>query len=56
MGLKRFFKKAGAWFKDKFHKAKNVVVKFAKPDLLTLATTTPFGGSVALITLLVLIT
>lgn len=31
MGLKKFFKKAGSWVKDKFHKAKNAVVKFAKP-------------------------
>ena len=31
MGIKKFFKKAGAWVKDKFHKAKNVVTKFAKP-------------------------
>ena len=31
MGLKKFFKRAGAWVKDKFHKAKNVVTKFAKP-------------------------
>ena len=31
MGLKKFFKKAGDWVKDKFHKAKNVVTKFAKP-------------------------
>lgn len=33
MGLKKFFKKAGTWVKDKFHKAKNVVTKFAKPVL-----------------------
>ena len=31
MGIKKFFKKAGAWIKDKFHKAKNVVVKYGKP-------------------------
>ena len=31
MGLKKFFKKAGGWIKDKFHKVKNVVAKFAKP-------------------------
>ena len=31
MGIKSFFKKVGGWVKDKFHKAKNVVAKFAKP-------------------------
>ena len=31
MGIKKFFKKVGGWFKDKFHKAKNVVSKFVKP-------------------------
>lgn len=31
MGIKKFFKKVGGWVKDKFHKAKNVVAKFAKP-------------------------
>ena len=31
MGIKKFFKKAGGWIKDKFHKAKNLVQKFAKP-------------------------
>ena len=31
MGLKKFFKKAGEWAKDKFHKVKNAVTKFAKP-------------------------
>ena len=31
MGIKKFFKKVGGWVKDKFHKAKNVVTKFAKP-------------------------
>ena len=31
MGIKSFFKKAGRWIKDKFHKAKQVVGKFAKP-------------------------
>ena len=30
MGLRKFFKKAGGWIKDKFHKVKNGVVKFAK--------------------------
>jgi hypothetical protein len=33
MGLKKFFKKAGGWIKDKFHKAKNFVVKYGKPIL-----------------------
>jgi hypothetical protein len=31
MGILNFFKKAGGWIKDKFHKAKNFVGKFAKP-------------------------
>ena len=31
MGIKKFFKKAGGWIKDKFHKVKNVVSKYAKP-------------------------
>ena len=30
MGLKRFFKKVGGWFKDKFHAAKTGVQKFGK--------------------------
>ena len=30
MGILNFFKKAGGWIKDKFHKAKNFVGKFAK--------------------------
>ena len=30
MGIRSFFKKAGGWIKDKFHKAKNAVGKFAK--------------------------
>ena len=30
MGIRSFFKKAGGWMKDKFHKVKNGVVKFAK--------------------------
>jgi hypothetical protein len=42
--LKRFFKKAGAWFKDKFHKAKNVVVKFAKPVVRVVKKVTDFIG------------
>ena len=31
MGIKKFFKGVGNWVKDKFHKAKNVVTKYAKP-------------------------
>ena len=31
MGIKKFFKKVGGWVKDKFHKVKNAVAKFAKP-------------------------
>ena len=30
MGIKNFFKKVGGWVKDKFHKVKNGVTKFAK--------------------------
>ena len=30
MGIKKFFKKVGGWFKDKFHAAKTGVQKFAK--------------------------
>ena len=44
MGLKRFFKKAGAWIKDKFHKAKNVVTKFAKPVVRIVKKATDFIG------------
>ena len=50
MGLKRFFKKAGAWVKDKFHKAKNVIHKFAKPvikgvkKVVNFVDKTPIGG------------
>ena len=33
MGIKRFFKKVGGWFKDKFHKVKDGVTKFAKAVL-----------------------
>ena len=44
MGLKRFFKKAGAWVKDKFHKAKNVVTKFAKPVVGIVKKATDFIG------------
>ena len=31
MGIKTFFKRAGNWVKDKFHKGKQVVSKFVKP-------------------------
>ena len=44
MGLKKFFKKAGAWVKDKFHKAKNVVTKFAKPVVGVVKKVTDFIG------------
>ena len=30
MGIKKFFKRIGGWFKDKFHAAKTGVKKFAK--------------------------
>ena len=30
MGIKKFFKRAGNWIKDKFHAVKNGVTKFAK--------------------------
>ena len=42
MGLKKFFKKAGSWVKDKFHKAKNAVVKFAKPVIKVVKRVTDF--------------
>ena len=42
MGLKKFFKKAGGWIKDKFHKAKNVVTKFAKPVVNVVKKVTDF--------------
>ena len=44
MGLKKFFKKAGTWVKDKFHKAKNVVTKFAKPVVRIVKKATDFIG------------
>ena len=44
MGLKKFFKKAGTWVKDKFHKAKNVVTKFAKPVVGVVKKVTDFIG------------
>ena len=48
MGLKRFFKKAGSWIKDKFHKAKNVVTKFAKPVVRVVKKVTDFIGKTPL--------
>lgn len=48
MGLKRFFKKAGGWIKDKFHKAKNVVMKFAKPVVRVVKNVTDFIGKTPL--------
>ena len=48
MGLKRFFKKADAWVKDKFHKAKNVVTKFAKPVVKVVKKVTDFIGKTPL--------
>ena len=48
MGLKRFFKKAGGWIKDKFHKAKNVVTKFAKPVVKVVKNVTDFIGKTPL--------
>lgn len=44
MGIKKFFKKAGAWIKDKFHKAKNIVTKFAKPVVGVVKKVTDFIG------------
>lgn len=48
MGLKKFFKKAGAWVKDKFHKAKNVVTKFAKPVVSVVKKAVDFVGKTPL--------
>lgn len=48
MGLKRFFKKAGGWIKDKFHKAKNVVTKFAKPVVKVVKNVADFIGKTPL--------
>ena len=48
MGLKKFFKKAGAWVKDKFHKAKNVVTKFAKPVIGVVKKAVDFVGKTPL--------
>ena len=48
MGIKRFFKKAGAWIKDKFHKAKNVVTKFAKPVVKVVKNVADFIGKTPL--------
>ena len=56
MGLKRFFKKAGGWIKDKFHKAKNAVVKVAKvaapiaKKVVNFIDKTPFSGVVNTLT------
>ena len=48
MGLKKFFKKAGAWVKDKFHKVKNVVTKFAKPVVSVVKKAVDFVGKTPL--------
>lgn len=48
MGLKKFFKKVGGWVKDKFHKVKNVVHKFAKPVLGVVKKAVDFVGSTPL--------
>ena len=48
MGIKRFFKKAGAWVKDKFHKVKNVVTKFAKPVVKVVKKAVDFIGKTPL--------
>ena len=48
MGLKKFFKKAGDWVKDKFHKAKNVVTKFAKPVIGVVKKAVDFVGKTPL--------
>ena len=48
MGIKKFFKKAGAWVKDKFHKVKNVVTKFAKPVVGVVKKVTDFIGKTPL--------
>ena len=48
MGLKRFLKKAGAWVKDKFHKVKNVVTKFAKPVVRVVKKAVDFVGKTPL--------
>ena len=48
MGLKRFFKKVGGWVKDKFHKVKNVVTKFAKPVVSVVKKAVDFVGKTPL--------
>lgn len=48
MGLKRFFKKVGSWVKDKFHKVKNVVTKFAKPVVSVVKKAVDFVGKTPL--------
>ena len=42
MGIKKFFQKAGNWVRDKFHKAKNIVKKFAKPVVKVVKKVTDF--------------
>jgi hypothetical protein len=44
MGIQKFFKNTGSWLKDKFHKAKNVVTKFAKPVVGVVKKVTDFIG------------
>ena len=48
MGIKKFFKKVGGWVKDKFHKVKNVVTKFAKPVVNVAKKVTDFIGKTPL--------
>ena len=48
MGIKKFFKKAGGWIKDKFHKVKNVVTKFAKPVVKVVKNVADFIGKTPL--------
>ena len=48
MGLKKFFKKVGSWVKDKFHKVKNVVTKFAKPVVRVVKKAVDFVGKTPL--------
>lgn len=48
MGLKRFFKKVGGWVRDKFHKVKNVVTKFAKPVVSVVKKAVDFVGKTPL--------
>ena len=52
MGIKKWLKNAGGWVKDKFHKAKNIVQKYAKPVVQTVRNVmnglndSPFGGAI----------